>query len=236
MKKKSNKSSKLRDIICAECGKTFKNYTSPSEMKKNHLCSKECLYVHNKKIRAIFSKAHRFDVVCPCGVKFSSKICENQKYCCRDCWRKYQPKRVYSEYTRKLISDSRLGEKNANYGKPRSKEIKERIADAMRGEKSHLWKGGRTKITQLIRCSHEYIKWRKSVYNRDKYTCQDCFKKGGRIHAHHIKPFSKYPELRFVLENGRTLCLSCHNKLHNNVFGLELFKKRALPKEANIQV
>lgn len=61
-----------------------------------------------------------------------------------------------------------------------------------------------------IRKSWAYTKWRKSIYERDDYTCQICHKRGVRIQADHIKPFAWYPELRFELSNGRTLCVDCH--------------------------
>jgi len=54
------------------------------------------------------------------------------------------------------------------------------------------------------------MKWRKVVYKRDNWTCQRCFKKGGKIEAHHIKRFSEYPELRVDINNGITLCHNCH--------------------------
>jgi len=36
---------------------------------------------------------------------------------------------------------------------------------------------------------------------------------GGDIQADHIRRFSEYPELRFDLNNGRTLCTECHKKI-----------------------
>jgi 5-methylcytosine-specific restriction endonuclease McrA len=73
-------------------------------------------------------------------------------------------------------------------------------------------KGGITPINEKIRTSVEYKLWRKAVFERDNYTCVWCFEKGGILHADHIKPFAYYPELRFAIDNGRTLCKSCHEK------------------------
>lgn len=78
-----------------------------------------------------------------------------------------------------------------------------------RGENSHKWKGGVTPINKAIRMSMEYKLWRIAVFERDNYTCIWCGFKG-TIHADHIKPFSQYPELRFAIDNGRTLCVPCH--------------------------
>jgi hypothetical protein len=62
------------------------------------------------------------------------------------------------------------------------------------------------------RHSDEYRRWRSDVFKRDDYTCQSCGTKGVPIQAHHIKSFSKFPELRFVADNGLTLCVPCHKK------------------------
>lgn len=77
-------------------------------------------------------------------------------------------------------------------------------------EKNCNWNGGVTPLNQKIRHSNEYIQWRREVFERDNYTCQDCERKGGRLHAHHNKPFAKFPELRFDVDNGMTLCKECH--------------------------
>lgn len=112
-----------------------------------------------------------------------------------------------SEETRKRMSE-------AQKGRIISEETRKRmstamVSKAMRGEKSYLWKGGITPINQKIRRSFEYRLWRKAVFERDHYTCIWCGKQGN-IQADHIKRFSDYPELRFAIDNGRTLCFPCH--------------------------
>ena len=63
-----------------------------------------------------------------------------------------------------------------------------------------------------IRKCPEYTLWRKSVFERDNYTCAWCgCNTSGKLNADHIKPFSRFPELRFAIYNGRTLCEKCHH-------------------------
>lgn len=85
------------------------------------------------------------------------------------------------------------------------------------GEKNPMWKGGVSSINARLRSSVDFRIWRTAVFIRDNYTCQECGvrgKKGKRIelNADHIKPWSKYPELRFEITNGRTMCINCHKK------------------------
>ena len=81
-----------------------------------------------------------------------------------------------------------------------------------RGKLHWNWKGGATSKNEKLRRTRQYKLWRIAVFERDNYTCIWCGVRGGRLNADHIKPFSQYPELRFAIDNGRTLCLSCHRK------------------------
>lgn len=87
---------------------------------------------------------------------------------------------------------------------------KERVKKGL----NNLWKGGVNPINIGIRKSIEMKLWRESVFQRDNWTCMWCGKRGGRLVADHIQLFSLFPELRFAIDNGRTLCRECHIKRH----------------------
>ena len=82
------------------------------------------------------------------------------------------------------------------------------------GDKNPSYKGISIEETRLRKID-EYSEWRTSVYERDNYTCQRCFSSGGgRLNAHHILYFMKYPIFRFDIDNGITLCKDCHKYIH----------------------
>ena len=80
------------------------------------------------------------------------------------------------------------------------------------GSKHPNWKGGVTPIHEALRKTLKYENWRKSVFERDNYTCKICNEVGGKLNADHIKPFALFPKLRLDIKNGRTLCETCHRK------------------------
>lgn len=78
------------------------------------------------------------------------------------------------------------------------------------------WKGGITDINHNVRNSKEYKEWRLKVLQRDKFSCVVCGYRSHKrkdIRVDHIKPFSLFPELRFDIINGRTLCVPCDIKI-----------------------
>ena len=96
------------------------------------------------------------------------------------------------------------------HSKEFSQKMKSLDKSYLVGEKNHNWAGGVTSENEKCRKSRAYIEWRKSVFERDNYTCQFCGIRGGELQADHIKPFALYPDLRLEISNGRTLCVPCH--------------------------
>lgn len=128
--------------------------------------------------------------------------------------------------TLKQLARAKEVNKGNTYSKGiiRSNEFREKVSKTMhnRREKSHLWKGGITPINQKIRQSFEYRLWREAVFARDNWTCRFCGRKGCRLEADHIKQFAFYPELRFAIDNGRTLCKDCHKKTNTYLINKKL--------------
>lgn len=173
-----------------------KNYRWKGGRPKCKVCNKKL-----SRYDALHCKKHRIIILTE---ETRQKFRNNQ----RKIWlgRKFTPEHI------KNLSLSHKGKKPVTaWGKghaPWNRGLK----GFMAGEKNNMWRGGITPIHRAIRTSTEYKNWRKVVFERDSYTCQKCQKTGGKLNADHIKPFSTHPELRFDIDNGRTLCEECHRK------------------------
>lgn len=139
------------------------------------------------------------------------------------------------------MTHGNTGRTPINKGKPRSTDTKLRISIACKGkqlgkvlslktrkkisEAKRLLIGEvKTPINKLIRASYMYRQWISDIFTRDDYTCQECLKRGVKLHAHHIKPFASIlkenqidsVEKAFIcselwnINNGKTLCVACH--------------------------
>jgi 5-methylcytosine-specific restriction endonuclease McrA len=129
----------------------------------------------------------------------------------------------------------KLGNQQAKAGKrpPHLMKLQEEIAEKRRGktykeiygedvakEEKHKrrdthqkrWEGKPRKPDRRSKhiTNSLYKEWRQTVFERDDYTCQHCQQRGGALQAHHIRSWSKYPDLRYEVENGVTLCIACH--------------------------
>jgi len=136
---------------------------------------------------------------------------------------KHKPGRVATLATRRILSEAKKGKPSLRKGAKNSAEHRRKISLANRlkprpwrqGENAWNWKGGVTPLRTKIWHSIEYKLWRNAVFERDNYTCVWCGQRGKILNADHIKPFAHYPELRFAIDNGRTLCKNCHLKTDN---------------------
>lgn len=138
-------------------------------------------------------------------------------YCSHKCRAIFQPTRYWqgkkmSDEHKKLLSEAQKkrfkNSKAWNYG------LRGENAP-LYGSRNPMWKGGVSSINSRLRSSAEFIEWRNAVYKRDNWTCVICKRrsKGGQriiLNADHIKPWSLFPEFRFNIDNGRTLCVDCH--------------------------
>lgn len=155
---------------------------------------------HNLKISEALKRGAYFDCI-TCSKKFWRKPFAikkgDNKFCSKKCyfaWQVGKKKVIKNQWDRK-------GASNPN------------------------WRGGIRPINMAIRASKEYSEWRTKVFQRDNYTCQECGKRNGLgfrvvLHAHHKKPFAKFPELRLEIDNGQTLCEKCH---HNKPKGADVW-------------
>lgn len=154
---------------------------------------------------------------------------KNQRFCSVSCASKGNTRRLgqkHSEETKKKMSLASLGksksvEHRANMSLARTGIKMPAVSVAKRGIKlpsitgpnNPRWISDR----MLLKDDHKdrggqlHREWSKSVKNRDSWKCKinnnDC---DGRMEAHHILGWTKYPELRYEINNGITLCHAHH--------------------------
>lgn len=137
--------------------------------------------------------------------------------------------KVYKERklpsTAYFVGDSRITGSSHHHwkgGKPRClicskqlsaykvKHCRRHYGTALRQENHPNWKGGVSRDVHSVR-TPAYKEWRNSVFQRDGWACRmgsdDC---KGQLQAHHILRWADYPELRYEVNNGITLCQAHH--------------------------
>jgi 5-methylcytosine-specific restriction endonuclease McrA len=214
-------------IKCPICNRLFhlKSRGKGFSRKLNfNTCSRKCNHIYHQKY-------HPWKGRLSTGITYKEKICENcnilfrfetkgekhddrKRFCSRKCLYKFLAKQkgdrcIKWEGGKPKCID--CGKITSSYSCKRCNECHRK---EMVGKNHPSWQGGITPEKLKIRNSNQSLEWRKNVFRRDNYTCQNCGQRGGDLEADHIKEFSKYPELRFALDNGRTLCVSCHKKRH----------------------
>lgn len=170
---------------CEICGKHKTGYRS--RPAAHRLCSYEC--------KALWMVKHRKRFVCnlphPSGEQHPRWRSERERKCLR-CGDMF------------CLSAA---------GRFRGQKFCSGTCAIRRREENPRWSGGpegRKARGARSRSCVQQRDWSRAVLRRDDYTCQFCGKRGGDLHADHINPFAEYPEFRWELSNGRTLCKPCH--------------------------
>ena len=135
-----------------------------------------------------------------CSVEFLVKPYTKGLYCSRMCYHKDMVGKIGNIVHRKTFVAWNKGLKLPNQsGVNHPRWIKDRtlLATLSNGEE--------------YRNSPASRDWAKRVKNRDSWKCRiadtNC---NGKLVAHHILPWSKFPELRYDINNGITLCRFHH--------------------------
>lgn len=178
----------------------------------------------------------------------SLKEWSKQKYCSRECSNKSKIGKPNKSNAKFIKGDKRLvgntygfikGFTPWNKGRTWTKEERQKISNTMKGksqpwhsgDKCNFWKGGKSSEYTKLKNSLEWKEWRRKVFERDDYTCQECgsrcYKGNGKsvwIHPHHIKSRTEFSELQFEVSNGQTLCRDCHRKTYN--YGIKAVRRK----------
>jgi len=185
---------------CAECGTSFQPRHGTTKY-----CSWECSVVGRGKARR-----RRVVSVCKvCGEDFEHHQFREAKYCGKKCWsRRAGRGKTKCPYCGRVFRRRWKGHTYCS----RSCAGSDRT-----GDRARAWKGGSSLQTERGRLSGPLSKWRAAVFHRDSYRCRLCGT-SGPIHAHHIRSFAEYPDLRLIVTNGMTLCIDCHGFYHDKNF------------------
>lgn len=154
-----------------------------------------------------YGASPKLGVCLGCKESFYFKYGRRAKYCSNKC--------VTDSFKKHIVRQCLVCHKNMRVIPSRLKTHRYcsgSCASGVRvGEKAANWQGGKTIERTRIMSTLAYKNWRAAVFERDGYACVACGDDtGGNLEADHIKPFSLYPELRFDIDNGRTLCIPCH--------------------------
>ena len=115
-------------------------------------------------------------------------------------------------------------------------KMPDNFGEKFRGKNHYAWNPNREAVRKNRRDNKnaDYHLWARSVKRRDGWKCKinnhECC---GKLEAHHILPWSKFPELRYEINNGITLCHYHHPRKRDDEIRLTPFFQKMLLTVAN---
>jgi len=202
----------MSEFVCQSCEKIFQSKKACKNRVPKY-CSSIC-----------FGKSKiKWSICLNCGKQYTRfhDGNRNKYFCSMECTGAYKKGKPLSESHCKALSEAKIGKEIPYLHTP---EVIEKIRQSligkpqpwMRGEKHPRYKNGGINFYERIQAMGrvEYKNWRRSVFSIDNYLCLKCATKGAKINAHHIKSWEDYPESRYDINNGITLCVKCHREIH----------------------
>jgi endogenous inhibitor of DNA gyrase (YacG/DUF329 family) len=224
-------------IKCDYCGK--ERVTYPSQTHEKNFCNSECYHKWRKTLVGDLGynwKGGKITKTCVrCGKEFKVYPSGNHHtHCSLTC-----ANRDMADAQRGIPNPSKgsKGEANGSWNGGKKTYICQWCGDEFKayewtthkfcsiscarsyqftGEGNPNWNGGVSTENEKLRGEKPTREWRKEVFKRDNFTCQECGDTRKTLNAHHIKPWALYPELRHDIDNGVTLCVDCHEKQHKD--------------------
>jgi len=197
-----------RDYVCQWCGAVFRSRKAYSTYTPKYCSSKccgnaQCKWSTCKQCGGPYRTGHS-------GVR-------NALFCSRHCYTAWRTGRSLGDAHCAALSAAKIGKPIPHL---HNEAVRKKISAALtgkpqpwlRGPKHPNYKdGGKAAwARQKAMGRTEYKTWRRAVFERDSYTCRQCGQISGAVQAHHIKPWAKYPDMRYDVDNGVTLCKRCH--------------------------
>jgi hypothetical protein len=184
-------------VTCKICKMVF---TIPFWRSKTQtLCSKACNGTR-QKINSILKNGRNCKQCCSFFVKSSSS---KGLFCSHSCYSK--SKNIYG-----VMPNCK--DCNKQLTSHKSILCKVCLGKSRIGNNHPLWIKDRTllKDDHRDRGGQLHREWSNKVKDRDKVCRTADINCGGRLEAHHILGWTKYPELRYDIKNGITLCHAHH--------------------------
>jgi len=198
---------KKMENICKYCGKIV--------FKKSIYCDVNCM--------TLDYRSNKIKSYClTCNKEIENPKSKIRKYCSNKCYQISTRGKLRPEQSKMMIGNK------FNVGKKFTIEQRLKIS----GENNHRYKGYKCDFNYLkaqIRKLQEYKDWRINVFKRDLFTCKMCGNKNIRLECHHIIGYSEIVKKNNIkimadainclqmwdVNNGLTLCKSCHKKTDN---------------------
>lgn len=230
------------ETICSYCGIKFEIFKSKLLENTNRFCSGECKHKwHSEFLKNENNPSYKGNniLICEyCNKEFLFKdkyVCKPHKknvkyFCsevCKNIWKKNNLKRNRKKVPPVCCIDC---------GKILKRYTAKRCVKC--AGKNYSLRFNKRKgiqyVCDLVRRTKNYKLWRKLVYQRDNFICQNCgadkkLNNNIILHAHHIVPFNyfiSFYDYKIIedynncedlwdINNGITLCLYCHRNEHS---------------------